>query len=139
MSGIRFGQLRASNIGPFESLELDLRDRGLILVLGDNRDTTAADNNGSGKSHLMKAVSWCLWGETPDGDKVDRLTRNGADRVEVSQEWDDGNGQWRVTRIKRRNASVQLLLERDDQDVSAPTVAGTQAKIAKLLGMDFAT
>jgi DNA repair exonuclease SbcCD ATPase subunit len=140
MSGaIRFGVLSASNVGPFESISLNLRDRGLLLVLGDNRDTTAANNNGSGKSHIMKAISWCLWGETPDGDKVDKLTKNGTDHIEVALEWEDDNGLWRVTRMKARTASVKLLLEHNDQDISAPTVAATQAEIGKCLGMDFAT
>lgn len=140
MSGaIQFGDLNASNVGPFETLNINLQDRGLLLILGDNRDTTAADNNGSGKSHIMKAISWCLWGETPDGDKVDKLTRNGAPELSVDVSWTDDSGSWTVTRSKKRNASVQLVMEHEGQDVSAPTVAGTQGEIIRRLGMDFDT
>jgi len=136
---IQFTDLLAENVGPFETLALSLKQRGLVLILGDNRDTTAADNNGSGKSHVMKAVSWVLWGKTPDDDKVDKLTRNGQSYIMVSLAWEDEDGQWAVKRTKKRSASVQLELEHNGQDVSAPTVEMTQAEVGKRLGMDFQT
>lgn len=136
---IQFTDLLAENIGPFETLSISFKQRGLVLILGDNRDTTAADNNGSGKSHVMKAVSWVLWGKTPDDDKVDKLTRNGQSYVTVELSWEDEDGQWSAKRTKKRSASVQLELEHNGQDVSAPTVEGTQAEIGKRLGMDFQT
>jgi DNA repair exonuclease SbcCD ATPase subunit len=137
---VQFGTVIASNFGPFESMELNLRDRGLLLVLGDNQDTTAADNNGSGKSHILKAISWCLWGETPDSsDKADSLTRKRADQISVTINWEDPDGIWSVTRTKKRGSSVQLVFEHNDQDISAPVVASTQAEIGKRLGLDFQT
>ena len=126
---IEFGDLLAENIGPFETLSLGFRRRGLVLILGDNRDTTAADNNGSGKSHIMKAISWALWGKTPDDDKVDKLTRNGQSYIMVNVDWTDEDGDWSVKRTKKRSSSVQLVLEHNGQDVSAPTVEATQVEI----------
>lgn len=136
---IAFDELWANNFGPFESFKLSLKERGLVHVRGDNSDTTAADSNGSGKTHVLKAISFCLFGETPDGDKADKLLRIGAERMETGVSWDDEDGHWAAHRNKPKVGSSTLVFEHNGQDVSAPTIAATQQEINERLGLDFAT
>jgi len=37
-------------------LDINLKDRGLVLVTGDNQDTSAASSNGAGKSTFFKSI-----------------------------------------------------------------------------------
>jgi len=46
------------------------------LILGINNSSDAADSNGAGKSTIYKAITWCLYGETYDGDKGDDVIHN---------------------------------------------------------------
>ncbi len=52
---------------------LNLSDRGLLLVQGKNEDSTSANSNGAGKSSLVDAISWVLYGETARGESTDSV------------------------------------------------------------------
>ena len=52
------------NFLAIEEAEFGLDDMGLVYISGVNHDETSADNNGSGKSSIGDAISWCLWGST---------------------------------------------------------------------------
>lgn len=58
------------NIGPFESLHLDLTP-GWNLLLGDN---------GKGKTVILRAIAGGLCGDAADPALLERLLRSGADR-----------------------------------------------------------
>ena len=45
------------------SAEVELDQRGLVLIQGVNSDDSSASSNGSGKSTLMNSLMWCLYGE----------------------------------------------------------------------------
>lgn len=136
---ISLDKVKVSNFGPFEAFELGIASRGLVLIQGDNQDTTSATSNGAGKSHIFKAVTWALFGDTAEGDKHDKVIRHGAKLAKVSVDWTDEAGQWTVERSKGRATAATLLLEHNGVDVSAPTIAATQAEIVKRLGLDFQT
>lgn len=135
---IEFRRVVVDEFGPFEHAELDLYRRGLVLIKGDNRDSTAADSNGAGKTNLFRAIAWALFGDTIEGDKTDEVVRKGQKSCAVSVEWSDGEDLYRVQRA-RLGANPKLLLERNGQDISGAVVRDTQAAIHSLLGMDFRT
>jgi DNA repair exonuclease SbcCD ATPase subunit len=59
------------------------------LLLGQNQDSSAADDNGAGKSSVAEALRWCLFGETVRGtiDKslpVTHVIREGGKRIKTS-------------------------------------------------------
>jgi DNA repair exonuclease SbcCD ATPase subunit len=134
---IQFKAIDVHDFGPLEQIKLPLYGRGLVLIRGENQDTSAADSNGSGKSHLFKAISWCLFGDTVEGDKHDEVIRHGAKQTIVGLSWSDGADDWSVVRQKARGAAASLKLFHAGEDVSAMTMQTTQLEINRRLGMDF--
>jgi len=59
-----------------DEISLNLADRGLVLIQGDNRDDTSADSNGAGKSTIGDSISWCLYGVTARGETGDAVINN---------------------------------------------------------------
>ena len=72
---IIFKNICLHNFLSFEDATLKLNDCGYILIQGQNNNPIdLASSNGSGKSALLEAISWCLTGETIRGSKeVTRL------------------------------------------------------------------
>jgi len=113
--------------------ELDLRfddDRQLILIAGAN---------GTGKSTILEAITFALWGEGRHGRRnLDMLVRRGAELEGMSVElvFTIGKDTYRVHR-RRDGKSVTAVLYAND----IPLVEGPLAvtiEIASLLGMDSA-
>lgn len=50
---------------------LQLQDVGLVLIQGSNRISGAADSNGAGKSAVIDAISYALFGQTIRGLRGD--------------------------------------------------------------------
>lgn len=144
---IRFQRLIARDFGPFGSIDVRLDGRGLCLVRGDNRDTSAADSNGSGKTHLFKALAWCLYGKTIPADRPSKLVRVGAKDCEVAVQLTDGGLEaWTVVRTAPKPSLRFSMWSKsttgiglDEVDLTGPTIAATEQAIAQFLGLDFNT
>ncbi len=114
----------------------DLRGRRLIGVVGPI---------GSGKSSLLDALAFALYGKTPTFEKATRsLIHQLADVAKVQLVFEVDEQIWRVTRAQRRKGQSPHKLERlaDDEPDAAPveTVTGdkeTTRRIVRLLGLDF--
>lgn len=111
--------------------DLDLRfddDRQLVLIAGAN---------GVGKSSILEAITFALWGEGRHGRRnLDTLVRRGAEFEGMSVEltFTIADEVYRVHR-RRDGKSVTAVLYAND----IPLVEGPQAvtgEIASLLGMD---
>ena len=68
---MKFLKLQVENFMAIASAEVELDQRGLVLIQGVNSDDSSASSNGSGKSTLMNILMWCLYGETAHGVKGD--------------------------------------------------------------------
>jgi DNA repair exonuclease SbcCD ATPase subunit len=125
---------------PAQMVELD--SRGLIAVLGKNDDSQGADSNGAGKSSVMEAIVWALYGETMRGYRGDAVVNrtNGEDCC-VSLSLQDGETNYLVRRWRKRRAKKpnDLELVVNGRCVSQGTMADTQALVTTLVGMDFST
>ena len=113
---------------------LDLRGIHLACLAGDN---------GHGKSALLDAMTWALWGKARVS-RDDLLIHRDRTEMEVELEFDLGAHRYRVIRKRdsRRGQSV-LELQGWAEDrylpLSEPTIRQTQAKIIDLLRMDYET
>lgn len=120
--------------------KLALDDRGLVHISGENHDDTSANSNGSGKSSIADAVSWCLWGSTArgeGGDNVVNLQQNKNCRVAI--ELEEAGEHFRVTRYrkytKHKNAlHVHKLDNGDWVDLTKGTNTLTQAVVERIMG-----
>lgn len=104
--------------------------------------------NGHGKSALLDAITWGVWGKAR-GRSQDDLISYGADESRVELEFLTRDTQFRVIRSHSRGRSrgrpgstdlqLQVLSDAGAQSVSGNTVRETQAKIEQLVGMDYDT
>lgn len=99
-----------------------------ILVVGEN---------GVGKSTLVKdSVTWALFGKSRSGS--DNLIREGQDMAQVLIEFSVGGKSYRVIRTRYRNSNSELNLQTGDgKELTGATIAETQQKIEKLLGLTY--
>lgn len=122
---------------------LDLRGMGVVCLTG---------NNGHGKTALLDAMAWALWGacsRSEGGRNPDALVHHGRTEMEVEVEFALEGRLFRVRRLyqragPRRNAVSALALQVADapgrwRDISGNSIRETQGKITALLGMDYNT
>src|SRR5438105_15493481 len=117
---------------------LDLSGIQLACLAGDN---------GHGKSALLDALTYALWGETRARREEDLITL-GTDEMEVELEFLLGDDRYRVIRKRskrgrtRAYASALELQQWDGEGFQAQTGTGareTQARIISLLRMSYDT
>ncbi|MGY4366690.1 hypothetical protein ACVW1A_002755 [Bradyrhizobium sp. LB1.3] len=87
------------NIGPFETLRLDLTP-GWNLLLGDN---------GKGKTVILKAIAAALCGEAADPALLERLLRSGADRGTIRLEVESREHTMELTRIRGGKVKARYI------------------------------
>ncbi|MCR4393285.1 MAG: SMC family ATPase [Dehalococcoidales bacterium] len=105
-------------------------------------------NNGNGKSALIDAMTWALWGKTR-ASSDDELIHTGQTEAEVQFDFAQGQERYRVIRKRSRprssKSSGQSILE---FQVSTPdgfkvltgdSIDQTQRKIINILHMDYET
>jgi exonuclease SbcC len=104
-----------------------------------------AGDNGAGKSSLLDAITWALWGRAR-ARRDDELIHLGQDEMQVEFTFDLEGNRYRVLRQRKagkRGRSVLELQVAGEDDVfraiSEPTIRQTQAKINDLLRLDYDT
>ncbi len=108
--------------------------------------------NGQGKSALLDAITWAVWGEArkaSDARKPDEdLLRIGTREMEVELVFDLGDERYRVVRSFYRTASgktskpsleFQAWGGTEFRPLTAGSVKDTQAVIDRTLGLDYET
>lgn len=105
-------------------------------------------NNGNGKSSLIDAMTWALWGKAR-AKSDDELIHLGQNEMEVEFDFAVGEQKYRIirkhARPKRRGRSGQSLLDfqiatpEGFRSISGDSKDQTQRKIIDVLHMDYAT
>jgi len=129
--------ITAKDFGPYKEFTLPLYKQGLVWVGGVNRDTAAADSNGSGKTSIFRALTWCLYGETIDGEKGDKIIHNGAKKALVETRLVDGKGEYWTIRRSRIKGSPSIELVKPDGEPYKGSKEDVQAKVIEMIGLDF--
>lgn len=140
---MRFHTLNIQNFMSIGQVNMSLADKGLVLVLGENQDSQAADSNGSAKTACLDAICWCLWGVTTRGlsadDVVHRLV---GSNCEVTVTGEVRGSHYRITRYRKSKTNAKandLRIFVDDKELTGATMADTQTVVTKFVGMDYAT
>ena len=139
---IRFISMRIENFLSFSETEVDLDDQGLTLIEGENRDDESAISNGAGKSALVDALVWCLYGTTLRGYENDEvINRRVGDDCLVSVFVETDSGSYAINRARRHSKFKNRLSVTNDlgEDASGPSNAETQLVVEKLLGCSLRT
>ena len=119
-----------------EPATFDWRERRLVGIVGPI---------GSGKSSILDAVSFALFGKTPNIEQNTKsLIHQMRDQCHVDLRFEVDAQVWRAVRALRRKGQPGHLLERlvaDEPEAKAlETITGERAvneRVTQLLGMDF--
>ena len=138
-------KLHAHNVFSIGTIDLDLKDRGLVLVTGWSHDEK--NGNMAGKSSVANhCISWGLYGRTVHGVKADAVINTSITNakhcgVRIHFEGSDGE-MYRIYRARKPNSLVLSLKQHDEDewfDLSKRNDKDTQAMIDSLLGRDHKT
>jgi exonuclease SbcC len=106
-----------------------------------------AGDNGHGKSALLDAITWALWGRSRTNDH-DALIHLGQTEMEVEFEFALEDTRYRVIRKRRKGdgrRSGQTILELQVwsgeryRSITEPTVRATEERLCQLLRLDYDT
>ena len=124
------------------------RDNVPPLYFNDIHTASIWGDNGNGKSSLIDAITWALWGKTR-AKSDDDIIHLGQDETEVEYDFMVGDNLYRVirkhARPKRRRSSGQSLLDfqvssgNGFRSISGNTMTQTQQEIIDVLHMDYST
>lgn len=120
--------LALENFGPFRKpTAVDLNSGpGLIHLTGDNQESPRLGANGVGKSKLLDALYWCLYGKTSRGLKgasIRSWDSKGKCSVSIAGEWQDEERHY-IERTANPNT-----LRIDERDVQ-------QSEVNELVGLN---
>lgn len=137
---MKFQNLTVENFLTIKSASVNLQDRGLQLIQGQNDDDSSASSNGAGKSSLVDAICWCLYGLTAREAKGDAVVNLGAKKdCKVSLELLCGTDTYRVTRHRKHTVGKNALVVEltSGIDLSKGTDAETQKVLERILGCSY--
>jgi DNA repair exonuclease SbcCD ATPase subunit len=119
------------NFGSWRKGELDLRDRGLVLLQGPI---------GVGKSTVVRAIPWALDGNTPEKMKSGEVVRGlGKRATSVTYHFQKGNHTYAITRYRQhKEFGNKVILTRDGSawNESDSLVKSVDVQIRNLMGAD---
>ncbi len=105
-------------------------------------------DNGNGKSAIIDAITWALWGKTRASSDDDLIYTTQAE-MEVEFEFNVGEQLYRIIRKRSRprkrraagQSSLELQISSGDgfRPITGNTIAQTQQKIIEVLHMDYDT
>ena len=127
-------RLELRNFLSYRHCELDLSGVHLAVLSGPN---------GHGKSALLDAMTWALWGKARGRGDDDRI-RLTADEMSVTLEFDHDGRRYRVVRKRTRGRGSSLDLHQRLDDGSWVALSGTSiretgSEIERLLRLDYDT
>lgn len=127
-------KLSLKNFMCYREAELNLEGIHLACLNGDN---------GAGKSSLLDAITWSLWGKSRASD--DEIITQQEVEMAVHLEFSMGEQTYKVSRLRSKKGSGKTELNFSIYNgsswtrISEDSVRATQTKIIKTLGMSYET
>lgn len=116
---------------------------GTTFISGEDLDRTESgeESNGVGKSTILNAVAYAVYGKTVSSIHKDKLVNFINKRhMEVVVEFEKAGTAYRVTRARKMKvgaAGNYVILEENGRDITLDTVGNTNRKIEKIMGMPY--
>lgn len=137
---MNFKQLEIANFLTVGEAKIELSERGLLLIQGKNNDDPSAESNGAGKSSVVDALCWALYGVTArgvSGDAVVNKTAKKECRVRVTVV--DGANEYVIARHRKHSGGKNsLTVGRVDGssviDMTKGTDKDTQEVVDQIIG-----
>ncbi|MEG3436282.1 exonuclease subunit SbcC [Pannus brasiliensis CCIBt3594] len=127
-------QLTLQNFFSYREATLDFRGLHTACICGAN---------GAGKSSLLEAMSWAIWGESRAASEDD-VIHAGTDHVRVDFQFHYGEQTYRVIRGRQRGGkavSLDFQVKNGDKFLSltGKRIKDTQEQIDRCLKLDYRT
>jgi len=127
---LKFKNLKIYNFLSFEQENLEFNNKGYTFVQGHNyfkKDNSSS--NGSGKSSIWEAITWCVTGETIRGTKeVQRIGSEDTCRIILTLQVD--NDEYVIDRSK---SPSKLIVLKNNEDISGKGIRDTQKILEECL------
>lgn len=122
--------VKAENFLSWKELDFTVNP-GVTLIDGWNDDDQTPE--GSGKSAILNAISWCLYGKLPKDAKIDDVIKRGEKGCRVLVELND----CRIIRCRKPNDLLIMLPDGSEQ--RGKDAKDTQKMIEDKVGLSFDT
>lgn len=124
-----------------EHAELNLYEQGLVLIEGQNNTNDTFSRNGSGKSTLMSAITYALYGISPNGQKADEIINNKVGKnLSVTLEFEKDEIPYRIERYRKHSKYKNTVkFYQEENNLTQKSVADTDKKIQEVFGIDYLT
>lgn len=122
--------ITVENFQSWKNLHFEFKD-GVTLISGYNHDDQTPE--GSGKSAILNALCWGLYGKLPKEAKIDEVIKEGEKSCKVQVHFKND------VHVHRYRGPNELALEQDGQIIRGKDARETQKIIETFLGMTFDT
>lgn len=112
----------------FKEADITFPTSGMTLIEGWNHDKESS--NGAGKSSILSAITWCLYGKLPRSISASAVCRHNEKKTNVSVLLEDSDSKILITRL-RDGSSSSLTIKIDEND-SAEVSQETLESIIKI-------
>jgi len=121
--------------------EVNLTNRGLVLLEGINEDSESFASNGSGKSSLISAIVYGLYGKLPDGTSGDEVVNDKTQKnTQVILKFEQGNNKLVIKRYRKdKKYKNKVILFINDADATKSSVKETNEYIQEIIKVDINT
>jgi DNA repair exonuclease SbcCD ATPase subunit len=122
--------VKAENFQSWASLEFDVQN-GITLITGYNYDDNTAE--GAGKSAILNAICWGLFGEIPKDTKMDDVIKQGEKSCFVKVELSNG------LVVQRSRKPNDLTLTTESGTIRGKDIKETQKLVERYSGFTYET
>ena len=138
---VKFIKVEMQNFMSIKNATLELDNRGLILIEGENNSNDSYVSNGSGKSSSLSAITYALYGKTEKGLKADEVVNNQEKKnTYVKLTFMVGETTYTIERYrKHKEHKNKVILLENGSDITGSTNDVTDRKIQDLFKIDFNT
>jgi len=124
---------------PFE-LDLESLQGQTIQIDGLNKDDNRSESNGSGKSSLLEAINWGLYGELCRRNRYkDEVIHKQLKECHIQQTLKTNDQIWNITRHRNKQEQSLEILINGEPGFPGSTSSTKQEKLEEFLGMNFAS
>lgn len=138
---IKFKSVEINNFRAFGHAKVDLYNQGLVMVLGNNKDTTGKSSNGASKSSIFYAILWALYGKIPDSSSSNSVINEKVGKnTSVFLNFEVNKSSARIERYRKdKTNNNKVLFFIDDKEVTKPTNKATDSSIVDFMGISMDT
>ena len=116
-------RLKIHNFKSFEDEEISFEGLEVVAISGDN---------GAGKTSIVDAITWALWGDVGTGLPKDSVIHKHAKDVNVELDFDLNDNRYRVIRKRTRSGTASFNLYKiPDKDAPDQTISLTAESMSK--------